>query len=75
MSKYLPYKALQRESNQQAKRLANGLKTGFYVRYPDPVKGPHVVRASKLPELNELNPPAHVLELDKTESEQKNENK
>jgi hypothetical protein len=52
MGRYLPYKALLRESNQQAKRLAHGLKTGFYVKYPDPEKGPHVVRASKLPELN-----------------------
>lgn len=48
MSKYIPWPAVQRELNQQLVRIQHGLKTGFYVRYPDPDKGPHIIRKARL---------------------------
>lgn len=54
MSKYIPQAAVQREYLAQLQRRAHGLKTGFYIRYPDPESGPFVIKAST---------PEHVKEL------------
>lgn len=48
MSKYIPWAAVAREYNQQLLRIQHGLKTGFYVKYPDPDKGPHIIKKSRL---------------------------
>jgi hypothetical protein len=48
MSKYMPPEVVQREHNAQQVRRAKGLKTGFYVRFPDPEKGPFTLTAKRL---------------------------
>jgi len=48
MSKYIPHKAVEREFVQHLKRVQHGLKTGFYVKYPDVEKGPHIIKAKEL---------------------------
>ena len=54
MSKYIPYTAQVREYEQQQLRRANGLKTGEYVKYPDPEKGPYIILAKKAELIRQL---------------------
>lgn len=54
MSKYIPYASVVRETFNQAARKRHGLKTGEYVLYPDPAKGPYVVKATEAKRLNAL---------------------
>lgn len=48
MSKYIPRTAVERETMQQIRRRAHGLKTGDYVRFPDSEKGPFVLKKSRV---------------------------
>lgn len=51
MSKYFPHKVLVKEHEQQLKRKNHGLKTGFYMLFPDPKLGPMVVQPHKAAQL------------------------
>jgi len=50
MSKFIPPSAVMREAVAHIKRKVSGLKSGHYVKFPDPEKGPHIVLAKKLTE-------------------------
>ena len=47
MSRYMPYSVVLREYMAQQVRREYGLKSGFYVKYPDREKGPYVIKASQ----------------------------
>lgn len=49
-SKYIPYLAQVYELEQQQKRKAFGLKSGFYVKYPPEATDYFVVKASQMNE-------------------------
>ena len=46
MSQYMPRRIVEREQLAQLKRRTEGLKSGFYVKYPDKEKGPYIIRAA-----------------------------
>lgn len=73
MSKYIPHAAVTRETNMQIVRRQRGLKTGAYVKFPDPDEGPLVVLASFAERLKKLPEYAAYLEAKAREEKKKEE--
>lgn len=59
MSKYISHDRVVAESYMQMKRRQHGLKTGEYVRFPDAVAGPFIIKSSILAKA-EANKPETV---------------
>lgn len=55
MSKYLPRRVLIAEAEAQIERRRHGLKTGFYVKFPDPEHGPAIVKAADAEKLKQTD--------------------
>lgn len=53
MSAFIPAQKVNREYFMQLKRREVGLKTGEYVKWPDAIRGPQVIRAYKVAIYNE----------------------
>lgn len=65
MSMYIPWSAVERELQQQLKRRLHGLKTGFYVRFPDADKGPLVFKKSIMDAMSDEDKAKLVAVVDK----------
>lgn len=72
LSAYIPAGACQRELDMQVKRRVFGLKTGHYVKWPDPTNGPQIILARKAAEPKYVEAAKIYMEQKAKAEEQKN---